>query len=60
MQIKCWTKKAKRSSALECFNLLAGSNLIWLVPFIMEAAFGKAIVVHMNDRRTTCTNDSPG
>lgn len=59
MQVKCWTKKTKRSSALICFNLPGGSNLIQLVSFIMGAAFGKAIAVHMNDRRKTYTNDSP-
>lgn len=60
MQIKCWTKKMKRTSVLKCFNLLGGGNLIQLVAFNMEVMFGKAVVVHMNDRRMTYTNDSPG
>lgn len=59
MQIKCWTKKTKRSSVLKCVNLLAGGNLIQLVSFITEAIFGKAIVVHMNDNRMTYKNENP-
>lgn len=58
MQIKCWTRKIERSSVLKCFNLLAGGNLIQLVPFITEAVFGKAIVAHMNDSRMTYTNEN--
>lgn len=59
MQIKCWTKKTKRSSVLKCVNLLAGGNLIQLVSFITEAIFGKAIVDHMNDNRMTYKNENP-
>lgn len=60
MQIKRWTKKMKRRSVLKRFHLLGGGNLIQLVPFRMEAEFGKAVVVHVNDRRMTYTNDIPG
>lgn len=59
MQVKYWTKKTERNSVLKCFNLLAGGNLIQLVPFITEAIFVKAIVAHMNDSRMTYTNENP-